>query len=108
MLEVPDLEHVVVERKELASALARQEAVGLVDRDPVQPGRKPRLASEARQRTPRAKEGLLGHVLCGACVPDHPHEEPVELRCLLSDKLVERGGVTVTGAGDEIVILGYG
>lgn len=79
-VEVGDVVHDVVEGEVLATALVREGAVTLVERDPVDPRGEPSVAAEARERAPGVDEALSGDVLGRARISEQTYEQTVDGR----------------------------
>ena len=65
-----------------AAGLLVQRAVGLVDRDPVEPGEVAGLATEAGDALPGAQHDLLGRILGFAAVAEQPQQEHEQAICV--------------------------
>ena len=69
---------------------AGEPALGLVERDPVQPGGEPRSPLEAREPAPSAQEHLLGHLVGLGRVEPEPAQRAVHAVGVEHDELGER------------------
>src|SRR5436190_1578810 len=78
-----------------------QRAVGLVHRDPVEPGEVAGLTAEPGDAPPGAQHDLLGHILGFGAVAEQPvqqHEQAIGVR---AGEPLERGLVARLGASEQ-------
>ena len=78
-----------------------QRAVGLVDRDPVEPGEVAGLAAEPGDALPGAQHDLLGHVLGFAAVAQQPQQQHEQAIGVRAGQPLEGADVPGLGAGEQ-------
>ena len=83
---------------------AREPALSLVERDPVQPRRELRAPLEAREAAPGAQKHLLRHLVGLACVQPEPPQRALNAVGVEHDQFGERLLVAVAGSSNQLVL----
>src|SRR6185312_8982774 len=78
-----------------------QRAVGLVHRDPVQPGEEAGLAAEPGDAPPGAQHDLLGHVLGFGPVAEQPEQQHEQAIGVRAGETLEGGHIAGLGASEQ-------